>query len=143
MEQEYFYHNGQKYGAGTEFWFTGMCRMKGENVFLKDERCVFKCIAPGGTAGMAVFYVNGEKAFCSCNTFRKSIRLGSEKATTETQEELYLSQESFSKLLWYIIIMVVGVIFYDRWLIWIGATIVFVTTTPEVKQFIKNLRGGK
>ena len=143
MEQEYFYHNGQEYGVGTEFLFTGMCRMKGENVFLKDAKCIFKCIAPGGTAGMAVFYVNEEKAMCSWNTFRKSIRVGCEMEIKEPQEELYLSQESFSKLLWYIIIMVVGVIFYDRWLIWIGATIVFVTTTPEVKQFIKNIRGGK
>jgi hypothetical protein len=60
--------------------------------------------------------------------------------TSAPQEELYLSEKSFYKLLWYIIIMIVGVIFYDRWLIWIGATIVFVTTTPEVKQFLK---GGK
>ena len=143
MEQEYFYHNGKEYGVGTEFWFTGLCYIRGQTVFLKDEKCIFQCISPGGTAGMAVFDVNGKQAMCSWNTFRKSICLEYERATTETQEELYLSKESFSKLLWYIIIMLVGVIFYDRWLIWIGATIVFVVTTPEVKQFIKNIMGGK
>ena len=140
MKQEYFYHNGQKYGVGTEFWFTGMCRMKGENVFLKDEKCVFECISLGGTTGIAVFDVNGEKAHCGWNTFRKSICLWNEREIYEVPEEFYLSKESFSKLLWYIIIMVVGVIFYDRWLIWIGATIVFIATTPEIRQFFK---GGK
>jgi hypothetical protein len=141
MKQEYFYHNGQKYGVGTEFWFTGICRLNGENVFLKDERCVFKYICM--ITGYVVFDVKGEETWCGSRTFEKSICLAHERTVTELQEELYLSKESFSKLLWYIIIMVVGVIFYDRWLIWIGATIVFVATTPEVKQFIKNLKGGK
>lgn len=143
MEFDYFYHNGQKYGTGTEFWFTGLCYIKGNTVFIKDEKCVFECISPGGTAGMAVFYVNGEQAMCAVSAFRKSICLNYEKETTESQEELYLSEKSFYKLLWYIIIMIVGVIFYDRWLIWIGATIVFFTTTPEVKKFIENIKGGK
>ena len=138
MKQEYFYRNRQKYDAGTEFWFTGMCRMKGENVFLKDKRCVFKYISL--ITGYAVFDVDGEEAWCGSRVFETSICLAHERVITEPQEELYLSKESFSKLLWYIIIMVVGVIFYDRWLIWIGATIVFIATTPEAKQFLK---GGK
>ena len=141
MKQEYFYRNGQKHNVGTEFWFTGMCRLKGENIFLKDKMCVFKYISL--ITGNAVFDVDGEEAWCSSKVFDKSICLAHERVITEPQEELYLSKESFSKLLWYIIIMVVGVIFYGRWLIWIGATIVFVATTPEVKQFIKNLKGGK
>lgn len=141
MKQEYFYHNGQNYGVGTEFWFTGMCHIKGENVFLKDERCVFKYICM--ITGYAVFDVNGEEAWCGSRTFRESICLEHERVTTEPQEELYLSTESFNKLLWYIIIMVVGVLFYDRLLIWVGATIVFVTTTPEVKQFIQQFFKGE
>ena len=137
MKQEYFHYNGKQYGVGTEFWFTGLCYLRGNTVFLKDEKCVFKYIRPGSTA---VFNVNGEEAWCSVRVFENSISIGDKKEIAEPQEELYLSKESFSKLLWYIIIMVVGVIFYDRWLIWIGATIVFVAITPEVKQFLK---GGK
>jgi hypothetical protein len=140
MNQEHFYHNGQKYGVGTEFWFTGMCYVMGNPVFLKDTKCIFRYISPGSSA---VFSVNGEEGWCSTLKFDKSICLWDERPIIEIQEELYLSKESFSKLLWYIIIMIVGVIFYDRWLIWIGATIVFITTTPEVKQFIENIRGGK
>jgi hypothetical protein len=141
MKQEYFNHNGQKYGVGTEVWFTGMCYVMGNPVFLKDERCIFKHISL--ITGHTVFDVNGEEAWCGSRVFDKSICLWDERAIYEVQEELYLSKESFSKLLWYIIIMVVGVIFYDRWLIWIGATIVFITITPEVKQFIKNIIGGE
>ena len=137
MEVEYFNYNGKQYGVGTEFLFTGLCYLRGNTVFLKDEKCVFKYIRPGSNA---VFTVNGEIAWCSIRKFENSICFECEKRTTEPQEELYLSKESFSKLLWYILIMVVGVIFYDRWLIWIGATIVFIATTPEVKQFLK---GGK
>ena len=137
MKQEYFHYNGKQYGVGTEFWFTGLCYLRGNTVFLKDEKCVFKYIRPGATA---VFNVNGEEAWCSTRVFENSIFIGDKKEIAEPQEELYLSKESFSKLLWYIIIMVVGVVFYDRWLIWIGATIVFIATTPEVKQFLK---GGK
>ena len=140
MEQKYFYHNGQQYDAETEFWFTGLCYVLGKTVFLKDEKCVFKYIRPGVTA---VFMVNGEQAWCNIRDFEKSICLEHERVTTKPKEELYLSTESFSKLLWYIIIMVLGIFFYDRWLIWIGATIIFVVTTPEVKQFIQNIKGGK
>ena len=143
MDQEYFYYKGKEYGTGTEFCFTGLCYIKGQTVFLKDEQCVFKCITLGGTAGIAVFYVNGEEAHCGWVAFRKSIYFKDERVKTESHEELYLSKESFSKVIWYIIIMVVGVLFYDRWLIWIGATIVLITTTPEVKQFLKNIKGGK
>lgn len=135
-----FYYNGKQYGAGTEVLFTGLCYLRGSPIFLKNEKCVFKGVFPGGSSGLAVFDVNGEEAWCSPRVFEASIRLCGEMEIIETQEELYLSKESFSKLLWYILIMVVGVIFYDRWLIWIGATIIFVTTTPEVKQFLK---GGK
>ncbi len=135
--EEYFTYNGEKYGVGTEFWFTGLCYLRGSTVFLKNERCVFKYVSPGDSV---VFDVNGETAWCSIRAFRNSIHIGCETETESAHEELYLSEKSFNKLLWYIIIMVVGVIFYDRWLIWIGATIVFITTTPEVKQFLK---GGK
>lgn len=135
--EESFSYNGEKYGVGTEFWFTGLCSLKGNTVFLKNEKCVFKYVSPGDSV---VFDVNGEAAWCSVRSFRNSIRLSDETETEIVQEELYLSEKSFNKLLWYIIIMVVGVIFYDRWLIWIGATIIFIVTTPEVKQFLK---GGK
>ena len=137
MRVEYFDYNGKQYGVGTEFLFTGLCYLRGSTVFLKNERCVFKYIRPEASA---VFDVNGEEAWCSERVFANSICFEDEMETSAPQEELYLSNKSFYKLLWYIIIMVVGVIFYDRWLIWIGATIVFVTTTPEVKQFLK---GGK
>ena len=133
-KDEFFYYNGQKYGAGTEFWFTGLCYVKGEVVLLKDEKCVFRYIRPGSSA---VFSVNGEEAWCSTLEFTKHICLEHERAITEIQEEWYLSKESFNKLLIYVIVMVVGVIFYDRWLIWIGATIIFVATTPEIRQFFK------
>jgi hypothetical protein len=136
-KEEYFSYNGKQYGVGTEFLFTGLCYLRGSTVFLKNERCKFKYICPGDSA---VFDVNGEVAWCSIRVFENSICFEDEMETSAPQEELYLSDKSFYKLLWYIIIMVVGVIFYDRWLIWIGATIVFVTTTPEVKQFLK---GGK
>lgn len=137
MRVEYFDYNGKQYGVGTEVRFTGLCYLRGNTVFLKNEMCVFKYIRPGTSA---VFDVNGEEAWCSERVFSNSICFEDEMETSEPQEELYLSEKSFNKLLWYIIIMVVGVIFYDRWLIWIGATIIFVTTTPEVKQFLK---GGK
>ena len=137
MAFETFYHNGKQYGAGTEVLFTGLCYIKGQTVFLKNEKCIFKGIAQGS---MVVFNVNEEEAWCDMLKFEKSIRLDDGRDITETQEELYLSNKSFYKLLWYIIIMIVGVLFYDRWLIWIGATIVFIVTTPEVKQFLK---GGK
>lgn len=137
MRVEYFDYNGKQYGVGTEFLFTGLCYLRGSTVFLKNEKCVFKYIRPGASA---VFDVNGEEAWCSERVFENSICFEDEMETSAPQEELYLSDKSFYKLLWYIIIMVVGVIFYDRWLIWIGATIVFITTTPEVKQFLK---GGK
>ena len=141
MKQEYFYHNGQKYGVGTEIWFTGMCYVMGKPVFLKDEKCIFKYISL--ITGHAVFDVNEEEAWCVVREFNEHICLWDERPIFEIQKELYLSEESLNKLLWYIIIMIVGVIFYDRWLIWIGATIIFINTTPEVKQFLKNLRGGK
>ena len=137
MKVEYFYHNGKQYGVGTEFLFTGLCYLRGNTVFLNGEKCVFKYVRPGSTA---VFNVNGEEAWCSTRVFENSISIGDKKEIAESQEELYLSDKSFYKLLWYIIIMVVAVIFYDRWLIWIGATIIFIVTTPEVKQFLK---GGK
>ena len=35
------------------------------------------------------------------------------------------SNEVIIGLIWYIIVMIVGTIFIDRWLIWIGATIFF------------------
>ena len=111
MKQDYFYHDGQKYGAGTEFWFTGMCHLKGENIYLKDKMCTFKYISL--TTGHAVFDVDGEETWCDSRTFDKSISLEHERVTTQPQEEFYLSKESFNKLLIYIIVMVVCVIFYD------------------------------
>ena len=137
MKVEYFNYNGKRYGVGTEIRFTGLCYLRGNTVFLKNEKCVFKYIRPGASA---VFDVNGEEAWCSTRVFEGSICLDCEKETTDKQEELYLSNKSFYKLLWYIIIMVVGVIFHDRWLIWIGATVIFIATTPEVRRFLK---GGK
>ena len=134
MAFETFYHNGKQYGAGTDVWFTGLCYLKGKTVFLKNEKCTFKRISQSTNA---VFYVNGEEAWCNLRDFEKSICLEHEIITTEPQEEFYLSKTSFNKLLLYIIAMVVGVIFYDRWLIWIGATIIFVATTPEIRQFFK------
>ena len=137
MTRDYFYYNGQQYSFGTEFWITGLFYIRGSTVFLKNEKCTFKYALLGGSV---VFDVNGEEAWCSESMLRKATLVECGMEISEPQEELYLSEKSFNKLLWYIIIMVVGVIFYDRWLIWIGATIVFITTTPEVKQFLK---GGK
>lgn len=131
-KEEHFTYNGKQYGSGTEFWFTGMCYLRGSPTFLKNEKCVFKYIRPGASA---VFDVNGEEAWCSERVFENSIRFEDETGKAEPQEEFYLSKTSFSKLLWCIIIMVIGTIFYDRWLIWIGATIIFIVTTPEIRQF--------
>ena len=133
-KEEYFIYNGKQYGVGTEFLFTGMCYLRGSPVFLKNEKCAFRYIRPGSSA---VFDVNGEEAWCNTRVFASSICFENEMKEVAPQEEFYLSKTSFNKLLLYIIVMVVGVIFYDRWLIWIGSTIILVATTPEIRQFFK------
>ena len=133
-KEECFTYNGKQYGVGTEFWITALCYIRGSTTFLKSEKGTFKYARLDGSV---VFEVNGEEAWCSYKMLKQATLVEYGIEISEPQEEFYLSKTSFNKLLLYIIVMVIGVIFYDRWLIWIGATIIFIVTTPEIRQFFK------
>ena len=131
INYDYFEYDGVKYGIGTKVLAKDLCYGSSEAVFTGWKRYgsfegvqptlsritindidthIIKIIEP-------VYWSppeekDGEKG----NIF---IRSGS--GSRQSSDDIAYG------LIWYIVIMLVGTIFNDRWLIWIAATIIFFT----------------
>lgn len=131
MNSDYFEYKGVKYGVGTKVLVKDLCYGQTKATFygwqaygsFRDSRfdCgisindidkkIIEIIEPvywSPTEDVSSNY--GEKS----NIFTRS---GS--GSWQSDDEITYG------LIWYIVIMLIGTIFNDRWIIWIAATIIF------------------
>lgn len=129
MNHDYFEYKGVKYGIGTKVIVDDLCWGKTDATFygwqsygsfqgskfyggisINDiDKKIIAIVEP-------VYWVPPE----SKNDGKKS------NIFTRTGSGSYQSDDEVTYgLIWYIVIMVIGAIFNDRWVIWIAATIIF------------------
>lgn len=133
INKEYFEYKGVKYGIGTRVLAKDLCYGSSEAVFVgwknfgsfKSDKPtmsritvndidtnIIKIIDP-------VYWAPPEEENAQEKKGNIFTRTGS--GSWQSADEIAYG------LIWYIVIMVVGTIFNDRWLIWIAATITFFT----------------
>ena len=127
-----FTYNNKVYQAGTRVLYNGPC-------IVNNNRTVVNNVA------MSFMYYDGEYVYCkngdavysfTNEEFKKNIvriLLDENKAPPETKSEFYWTDDMVTNTIWYIIIMLVGTIFYDRIAIWILATIIWYFSTFKKK----------
>lgn len=121
----WFKHNGKIYNSGTKLIFNGMCFVNGSMIFLNNKIVTFEY----EKQYISYFKYNNIIYSCPCNEFSKKIVkiLSNAKIANNTNKKptFYWTDEKVSKTLWYIIIMAISIIFNDRIIIWIIATVIW------------------
>ncbi len=118
--EHYFEYKGKRYGVGTRVRLRGIYSWETtEKVFQKRTGDMLTFVNDRG---------NGESFFANKaeNHILDIIEESQDVVCeTQTQQKCPPSWNVEIGWVWYIIIMVVGAIFKDRWLIWIAATAFF------------------
>jgi hypothetical protein len=129
-----FSYNGKFYGAGTKFIFNGRCLLNGREVFLDNQICEYlytECL---------LRHFKHNENICTCRwedfdwRIRGVVEDKVEQPTVQQKTEIYWTDDMVVKTIWYVMIMLVATIFYERVGIWIFATIVWYISTFKKKN---------
>lgn len=129
MSNDYFEYKGVKYGIGTKVLVTDLCYGQTIAMFygwksygsFKDSR--FDCGISVNDINTRIIKVT-EPVYWSPPEPKQDSKKSS--IFTRTGSGSWQSDDDVTYgLIWYIVIMLVGTIFNDRWVIWICATLIF------------------
>lgn len=129
-----FTYKNKLYYSGTKLIFNGKCFL-GQNETILNNQMVTWLYDQGGDV-----YFNDDINTYTCKQWdfvKRIVRIVPDVALstpTEQEAEIYWTEDMVTKTLWYIIIMLVAVIFYERIGIWIIATIIWYTSTFKKKN---------
>lgn len=127
-----FTYNNKVYQAGTQIVYSGPCIVNNNKLIVNNLIVSFMYYD-----GVYVYCQNEDNIYKFLNNeFRKNIIAiitDYNKAPPNTSSEIYWTDDMVAKTIWYIIIMLIGAIFYDRIAIWIFATIVWYFSTFKKK----------
>lgn len=123
-----FTYKNKSYVSGTKLIFNGKCFLNGKEITLNNNVVTWLYDQGGDT------YFNDDNYTYTCKLwdFEKGIVqiINNTNTTTRVTQttEFYWTDDMVVKTMWYIIIMLFGVFFYDRIIIWIFATYVWYTS---------------
>ncbi len=127
-----FTYNNKVYQAGTKVAYSGPCILNNNRIIVNNLLVSFMYYDGG-----YVYCQNGDDIYKFLNNeFEKNIvRIVTDynKAPPVAKEEFYWTDDMVTNTIWYVIIMLVGTIFYDRIAIWIIATIIWYFSTFKKK----------
>ena len=128
-----FSYKNKWYHCGTKILFNGKCILNGKEVFLNNTIVNFMY-----SQGQYRYVKDDNNIYmCPRLDFEKcivKIVVDENKAPpAQEKEEFYWTDSMVTKTIWYVIIMLLATIFYDRIGIWIIATIVWYFSTFKNK----------
>lgn len=130
----HFTYKNELYHSGTKLIFNGKCFL-GQNETILNNQMVTWLYDQGGDV-----YFSDDVNTYTCkqwNFVKRIVQIVPDvglSIPTEQKTEVYWTEDMVTKTLWYIIIMLVAVIFYERIGIWILATIIWYTSTFKKKN---------
>ena len=132
MLQDYFIHNGKKYKSGD---IVIINRATMYSTLLKPTKVQFMYYDTYNNE--YILNIDGNIEHYNKNRFLKVFR-GDKEDTKNLQAQMFLPKDDkksvfdemkiddlFFAWMWYITIMVIAIIFYDRLIIWITSSIIF------------------
>ena len=134
MRRCYFYHNGKQYDAGTIVVIAD--KDKNNNAVIKEVVFEF-CIQETKDY---VYNDNGRKRLKTEAQFKNMLIEITDRHDSSVQIPIkkYKKDAEIPKLfigwIWYILIMCIAFIFYDRFGIWVISSIVFFNWRRKVKE---------
>lgn len=129
-----FVYKNDTHPSGTKLIYNGRCFINGKETELKN-----KIVTWLYNKDYDVYFSTNEVVYtCPCWEFKNHIvKIINDKPHTfnnsKQKTEIYWTNDMVAKTLWYIVVMLAAVIFYDRIAIWIIATIVWYTSTFKKK----------
>ena len=133
---DYFTYKRDVYSPGTQVVYNGKCYINETETVLQNQIVTWLYCENG----KHYFKRNGTIYTCPSWEFtNRIVKIAynpSKQSNVNKQEqntEIYWTNSMVAKTLWYIIIMLAAVIFNDRIVIWILATIIWYTSTFKNK----------
>jgi hypothetical protein len=133
MKCNYFVHDGKQYNSGTVIrvrmfnHITGKVQEKNA-VFIEydNESKMYKILVDGIAVEYTERYFN--HIFC-CIFAKNNTQNKTHTANVQKREKSFTDELNIDGLglawMWYVFIMLVAIIFYDRVVIWVAASVVF------------------
>lgn len=120
-----FIYKKQSYPSGTNIVFNGKCFLEENEVILNNATVKWLY-----SIGCDEYFVDNENIYtCKSWDFRtrivKIIAINNKQPIVKMKKEIVWTDDMVTKTLWYIVIMLVAIIFNDRVLIWIFATLIW------------------
>jgi hypothetical protein len=128
-----FVYKNKAYKSGTKVLYNGKCILNDEKIDLDNVVVSYMY-----SNGKYEYFQDDDNIYmCPLHNFEKYIVqiINNENITPPNKEteELYWTDEMVTKTIWYVLVMLIGTIFYDRILIWIFATIIWYNSTFKKK----------
>lgn len=127
-----FTFNNKVYQAGTKVIYSGPCILNDNAIMVNNLAVNFMYYD-----GMYVFCKNGNTIYKFLGSdFDKNIVMvvaDGNKSPPVTKEEFYWTDDMVINTIWYVIIMIISSLFYDRIGLWILATVIWYFSTFKKK----------
>ena len=135
-----FLYKNTTYLSGTKLIYDGKCFLNNRLVILNNVMVTWLYYQYGN------YHFEYNNQIYTCPTWEFNYRIVkiipvitketnySNQTHTKKKKEIYWTEDMVAKTIWYILIMLVGVIFHARIYIWVFATIIWYISTFKNKK---------
>lgn len=129
MKRDYFEYNGERYNSGDTFYINWYTTYSSNPNIIKAKFLYYDTETKRYHFKPEYYSETSRPTELFFTLFRSKIYMTEQNKQNESYKATFKDELSIDGLLiawvWYIFIMAVGIIFYDRWLIWIFASLIF------------------